>query len=186
MKKFPHFFSVRENKDEFPEIIWIKIYVPCTRERRVAQHSRSLLWLYRSLLEPKAGAWAQGCWTSHLPPRSSACPPKCRATVKEFAPGSSSTKGFIDSAQGTVSGLCGSTEDSSICSPETPFKSQEVHKNTKITMCGKKTASLTGSSAFLLCVEFGCIWLNQGHCSTMRKAEWRKWDFQRLGAEALQ
>ena len=98
-----------------------------------------------------------------FPSGPSACLPKCRAR-KGFAPGSSSTKGLINLAWGTVSSLCGSTEGSSICSLEMPSKSQEVHKNTKITMCVKKTAPLTGSSAFLLCVESGCIWLSQGHC----------------------
>ena len=29
-QKFPHFLSVRENEEEFPEIILIKIYVLCT------------------------------------------------------------------------------------------------------------------------------------------------------------
>lgn len=101
-QKFPHFLSVRENEDEFPEIILIRICLPYTRKKEWHSiHSPSCgcavhHWRRKLELELRAA----GLVTFSSGP--CACPPKCRETVKGFAPGSSSTKGLIDLAPGTV------------------------------------------------------------------------------------
>lgn len=148
-------------KVNFQNIILIKTYVPHTRKRKLAQHSFSLLWVDHSLVEEETGAVAQAVELVTFQACLSACPLKSKGTLKGLGQAPTQPEA-LPTWHGELSLAF------MVLHMALAFVPQRRHPNfkrclktQKITY-GGETTLLTGSSALLLCVELGCIWLKVG------------------------